>query len=178
MNRFLTGPASPIAGMAATGVVTLVLTQQVVLPPSPAESKKQSSSSTESDKPGGDNSPPVMDGLSASVDPNTYKIGAEDVIKVLVWKEPDLSFTASVRPDGRVTAPLVGDIVAAGQTPAALAAELKQKNGEFVINPLVNVEALVRIPRRAKFGRCRRLDRTRCRSRCQRGSPDLRHRRP
>lgn len=142
MNQFRTGPASLIAGMAVSGVVSLVLAQQVVLPPNPSESKKESSSTKESDKPGGDNRPPVIEGLSASVDPNTYKIGAEDVIKVLVWKEPDLSFTASVRPDGRVTAPLVGDIVAAGQTPAALAAELKQKNSEFVINPLVNVEVM------------------------------------
>ena len=85
---------------------------------------------------------PAVEGLAAAVDPNSYKIGAEDVIKVVVWKEPDLSFTAGVRPDGRVTAPLIGDLIAAGETPTSLAAILKEKLGELVNNPLVNVEII------------------------------------
>ena len=83
---------------------------------------------------------PIVEGLAAAVDPNSYKIGAEDVIKVVVWKEPDLSFMAGVRPDGRVTAPLIGDLTAAGETPTSLAAILKERLGELVNNPLVNVE--------------------------------------
>lgn len=83
---------------------------------------------------------PVVEGLAAAVDPNSYKIGAEDVIKVVVWKEPDLSFTAGVRPDGRVTAPLIGDLSAVGETPTSLAAVIKEKLSELVNNPLVNVE--------------------------------------
>ncbi len=85
---------------------------------------------------------PVVDGLPASVDPTSYKIGSEDVIKIVVWKEPDLSFTAAVRPDGKVTAPLLGDLVANGQTPASFAAQLKEKLSELVNNPLVNVEVV------------------------------------
>lgn len=85
---------------------------------------------------------PIVEGLAAAVDPNSYKIGAEDVIKVVVWKEPDLSFTAGVRPDGRVTAPLIGDLNAVGETPASLAALVKEKLGELVNNPLVNVEII------------------------------------
>ncbi len=83
-----------------------------------------------------------VEGLPASVDPATYKIGSEDVIKVVVWKEPELSFVASVRPDGKVTAPLIGDLSADGQTPASFGAALKEKLSELVNNPLVNVEIL------------------------------------
>ena len=85
---------------------------------------------------------PIIEGLPASVDPNSYKIGSEDVIKVVVWKEPDLSFIAAVRPDGKVTAPLLGDLVANGQTPSSLAASLKEKLSDLVNNPLVNVEVV------------------------------------
>ncbi len=85
---------------------------------------------------------PIVEGLAAAVDPNSYKIGAEDVIKVVVWKEPDLSFTAGVRPDGRVTAPLIGDLNAVGETPTSLAAIVKEKLSELVNNPLVNVEII------------------------------------
>ena len=85
---------------------------------------------------------PVVEGLPASVDPDTYRIGSEDVIRVVVWKEPDLSFTAAVRPDGKVTAPLLGDLMANGQTPSSLATSLKEKLGELVNNPLVNVEII------------------------------------
>lgn len=116
------------------------MAQQLALPP-PAPSRQPQ----KTDKPG---EPPVADlpkpaaDLPASVDPNNYKIGAEDVIKVLVWKEPDLSFTAAVRPDGKVTAPLIGDLMANGQTPLALAATIKERFGELVNNPVVNVEVV------------------------------------
>jgi polysaccharide biosynthesis/export protein len=85
---------------------------------------------------------PQVEGLPASVDPNSYKIGSEDVIKVMVWKEQDLSFVASVRPDGKVTAPLLGELMANGQTPTSFAAVLKEKLSELVNNPLVSVEVL------------------------------------
>ncbi len=85
---------------------------------------------------------PAVEGLPASVDQTSYKIGSEDVIKIVVWKEPDLSFTAAVRPDGKVTAPLLEDLMANGETPASFAAQLKEKLGELVNNPLVTVEIL------------------------------------
>jgi polysaccharide export outer membrane protein len=107
----------------------------------PAQEKRKDADTSSEKQPVADNRPPV-DGLPASVDPNTYKIGSEDVIRIHVWKEPDLSFVAGVRPDGKVTAPLLGDITANGYTPTAFGALLKEKLGELVNNPLVNVEVL------------------------------------
>jgi polysaccharide export outer membrane protein len=54
---------------------------------------------------------------AAPVDPKTYIVGAEDVLMVRVWREPDMSGPVVVRPDGRVTLPLVGDVQASGLTP-------------------------------------------------------------
>jgi polysaccharide export outer membrane protein len=57
---------------------------------------------------------------AAAVDPNSYKIGAEDVLEVRVWREVELSGQVRVRPDGKITLPLVGDVQAAGLTPSEL----------------------------------------------------------
>ncbi|MEJ2754593.1 MAG: polysaccharide biosynthesis/export family protein, partial [Gammaproteobacteria bacterium] len=48
---------------------------------------------------------------------NTYVIGVDDKVSVSVWRNADLSLTVPVRPDGRISTPLVGDVVAAGKTP-------------------------------------------------------------
>lgn len=77
--------------------------------------------------------------LPASVDPRTYRIGPEDILKVLVWKEPELSGFVGVRPDGMITANLIGDVKVADLTPEEVNAMLREKFGEFVINPIVQV---------------------------------------
>src|SRR5512134_2818051 len=59
--------------------------------------------------------------------PSEYRIGVEDVLEIAVWKEPQLSTTAPVRPDGKVTVPVAGEIDAAGKTPKELEALLAQK---------------------------------------------------
>src|SRR5437867_1157292 len=56
----------------------------------------------------------------ASVDPKSFVIGAEDVLMVSVWRDPEVSRQVMVRPDGKITLQLVGDIQAAGLTPEAL----------------------------------------------------------
>jgi polysaccharide export outer membrane protein len=71
--------------------------------------------------------------------PNAYAIGIGDVIDISVWKNPELSVTVPVRPDGRVSVPLLGDIQAAGMTPRALTEDLSQKFKEFVTSPSVSV---------------------------------------
>ena len=48
-------------------------------------------------------------GVSAAVDPHKYEIGAEDVLFIKVWREPDFTFAVSVRPDGKITVPLIGE---------------------------------------------------------------------
>lgn len=60
-----------------------------------------------------------------------YVIGIEDVIEISVWKNPDLSKTVMVRPDGMISLPLVGDLKAAGQTPAQLRDALNEVLKEY-----------------------------------------------
>jgi polysaccharide export outer membrane protein len=71
--------------------------------------------------------------------PPEYVIGPEDVIGVHFWKDTEMTGDHPVRPDGRITLPLLGDIVAAGQTPDALAAEIQKLALKFQKDPTVNV---------------------------------------
>jgi polysaccharide biosynthesis/export protein len=71
--------------------------------------------------------------------PDAYLIGIGDVLEVSVWKNPDLSVTVPVRPDGRISVPLLGDVQAAGLTPLALKATLTDGYKEYVTAPGVSV---------------------------------------
>lgn len=76
---------------------------------------------------------------SATADPN-YVIGPQDLIDVSVWKEPDLSRAAvPVRPDGKISLPLVNDVQAAGLTPAQLGAQITSSLTKYMTNPQVTV---------------------------------------
>jgi polysaccharide biosynthesis/export protein len=68
-----------------------------------------------------------------------YVIGTGDVIRIVVVRNPDLTVEVPVRPDGRVSTPLVNDIVAVGKTPTALSKDLEKALGEFVRSPTVSV---------------------------------------
>ena len=68
-----------------------------------------------------------------------YVIGLGDVLRINVWKEPDLSLDATVRLDGMITVPLLGDLPAAGEAPGQLAAALVAKLDRFVETPRVTV---------------------------------------
>lgn len=70
---------------------------------------------------------------------NQYVIGGGDSMQVVVWGEADLSVTALVRPDGRISLPGVGEIVAEGLTPAALQDLITQRLSNLVLDPLVTV---------------------------------------
>jgi len=71
--------------------------------------------------------------------PGEFVIGVEDVLKVLVWKEPDLTVSVRVRPDGKITVPLLGDVQADGRTPRELTAELSESLSRFIKEPVVTV---------------------------------------
>jgi polysaccharide biosynthesis/export protein len=75
----------------------------------------------------------------AVVVPAGYVIGPEDVLTVVVWREKDLSLDVTVRPDGRVTLPLINDVVAQGLTPEQLRDEIKTQVSKFVEDPSVTV---------------------------------------
>ncbi|MBL8230709.1 MAG: polysaccharide biosynthesis/export family protein [Bryobacterales bacterium] len=78
-------------------------------------------------------------GPGAPVDPKTYKIGAEDIIGIKVWREPDLSGPVMVRPDGKISLPLVGEIQAGGETPESLAKLITEGLGKTMTKPEVFV---------------------------------------
>jgi polysaccharide export outer membrane protein len=69
----------------------------------------------------------------------SYRIGPGDRLRVFVWANPGLSDEVPVRPDGRISTPLLEDVVAANKTPAELAREIEQKLGTYVEDPLVTV---------------------------------------
>ncbi len=70
---------------------------------------------------------------------DAYRIGVDDVIRVAVWQNPDLNVTVPVRPDGRISVPLVGDVEAGGRTPEEVSAEIKTALEQYVRNPQVTV---------------------------------------
>ncbi|CUS34259.1 polysaccharide biosynthesis/export family protein [Candidatus Nitrospira nitrificans] len=80
----------------------------------------------------------MMDKLSNAVS-SEYVIGAEDVLDITVWRNPDLSRQVQVRPDGRFSMPIIRDVMAVGKTPNKLAEEMTNKLKEYVQNPVVAV---------------------------------------
>lgn len=68
-----------------------------------------------------------------------YVIGADDTLHISVWKEPDLSETLPVRPDGKISMPLLNDIPAAGLTPLQLRDSITEKLKKYVADPRVTV---------------------------------------
>lgn len=88
--------------------------------------------------------------VNVAVDP-TYVIGPEDSINVNVWKEPNFTSSLPVRPDGMITLPLLGDIPAAGRTPAQLAADLTELLKKYITDPNVTVSVLAINSKRVYF---------------------------
>lgn len=76
------------------------------------------------------------------VDASRYIIGPQDSLQVTVWKEPTLSGTVPVRPDGMISLVLVGDLPAAGLTPMALSADISQRLKKYIQDPVVTVVVL------------------------------------
>ena len=68
-----------------------------------------------------------------------YVIGPLDQLQVFVWRNPELSAKVQVRPDGRITTPLISDMPAVGKTPTMLADDMKLALGEFIKDPIVSV---------------------------------------
>lgn len=68
-----------------------------------------------------------------------YLIGAGDSLQVFVWRNPELSTTVPVRPDGRLSMPLVEDMIAAGKTPSQLARDIEVVISRFIREPTVNI---------------------------------------
>jgi polysaccharide export outer membrane protein len=91
-------------------------------------------------QPAAENTEPAKPAAPApAVDPKAYVIGAEDVISIRVWREPENSGTFNVRPDGKVSIPLLGEIQAAGMTPEQLSAAISTGLQKVMVHPEVTV---------------------------------------
>jgi polysaccharide export outer membrane protein len=86
--------------------------------------------------------PPVAPAPDAGV-PADYRIGPGDTLKVYVFQNEELSATVPVRPDGKISTPLVEDMVAVGKSPSQLARDIEKSLAEYVKSPKVNVVVLV-----------------------------------
>jgi len=91
-----------------------------------AQSDKQSG-----DKPG--------EGSRTAHSDSSYLIGADDVLAINVWKEPDVSRSVPVRSDGKISLPLVGELTAGGQTPLQLEQEITKRLQNYISEPEVTV---------------------------------------
>jgi len=81
--------------------------------------------------------PPAPTSL-AGVDYN-YHIGASDTVNVIVWRNPELSMSVPVRPDGKITTPLIDDLPAWGKTPTELARDIEKALVKYIRDPVVTV---------------------------------------
>ena len=81
---------------------------------------------------------------AAPVDPKSFEIGPEDILLIRVWREPELSSAVEVRPDGKISLPLIGEIQAAGQTAETLKAKVVELLSEFINKPevMVSIQAV------------------------------------
>ena len=117
------------AAVALAGAATMPAAQQGNKKGTPVETARNNT------VPAADsNAAPV----AATADP-TYRIGAEDMLDISVWKEPDVSRAVPVRPDGRISLPLINDVQAAGLTPQQLAASVTEKLRKYLNDPQVTV---------------------------------------
>ena len=80
--------------------------------------------------------PDVKPAAGAAAD---YKIGPQDVLRIDVWKEPDISRSVPVRPDGKISLPLLNDVQAAGLTSMQLAGVIRDGLGKYITSPQVTV---------------------------------------
>jgi polysaccharide export outer membrane protein len=81
--------------------------------------------------------PPAAPASDAAVP--FYRIGPGDSLRIFVWRNQELSVTVPVRPDGRISVPLIEDLVAANKTPTDLSREIEQRLSEYIQDPLVTV---------------------------------------
>lgn len=76
---------------------------------------------------------------TAAAEGNEYVVGPGDTLQVFVWRNPELSTSVPVRPDGKISTPLVEDMVAVGKTPTQLARDIEAVLAEYIRSPQVNI---------------------------------------
>jgi polysaccharide export outer membrane protein len=108
-------------------------------PGAPRTNNSQSSTGAKSDAPKSANSTPASTPAAAATGEEEYKIGPQDVLQIDVWKEAELTRRVPVRPDGKISLPLLNDVQAAGLTPTQLSSVLTEGLKKFINSPQVTV---------------------------------------
>jgi len=136
---------SPVARKAVCVLLTLVSglwLAWLAAAPALAQNREPAPSPPAGSAAPGRNDAPSAPGkpdAGVAVDPKTYVIGAQDVLSIKVWREQDFSGLYTVRPDGKITIPLIGDVQASGLTPERLGEQLKQGLTNYINSPDVSV---------------------------------------
>ncbi|HJW23698.1 MAG TPA: XrtA/PEP-CTERM system exopolysaccharide export protein [Rhodocyclaceae bacterium] len=112
MAKNANGVAAALTRWAAAGALSAILAGCASYPPAPP--------------------------AAASSDYN-YIIGPGDVVNIVVWRNPELSMTVPIRPDGKLASPLVENLTAIGKDPSALAREIETALGKYIRDPVVTV---------------------------------------
>ena len=86
-----------------------------------------------------DTQPASVSSQVAGIDPSTYRVGAEDVLEISVWREDALKKEALVRPDGGISYPLIGEVQVAGKTVLEIREEIAKRLEKFIPDPAVSV---------------------------------------
>ena len=129
--------AMTIARLCAIGLaaVALAFATGVAAGQTTASAAQSAKPQSSTSKPAGNGSPAAP---AVSPTPN-YVIGPDDVLTIIVWREKDMSGDVSVRPDGKITLPLINEVQAAGLTPEQLRVQLTETIGKLFEEPNVTV---------------------------------------
>src|SRR5271155_5803002 len=127
----------PVTARRIASVLMLLMMMSIgALAQSDSASQPPASAPPAADKQAGDK--PAQGAYAAHSD-NSYVIGANDVLAINVWKEPDISRSVPVRSDGKISLPLVGELQAGGQTPRQLEQEITKRLQSYISEPEVTV---------------------------------------
>jgi polysaccharide export outer membrane protein len=124
--------------MAIKNAIVVVVMACLTAGGTRASSERRSAQDKQEEAKGAKSQTTATPAQSAGDDP-AYKIGPQDVLKIDVWKEEQLTRTVPVRPDGKITLPLLNDVQAAGLTPMELAGAISDQLKKFINGPQVTV---------------------------------------
>jgi polysaccharide export outer membrane protein len=131
INRFL---------VAMVGIALVVFVQRgIAQAPPPSDGSAKAAEESKAKTQSTSVAKPVVAENSPAIDPDSYHIGLADQLMISVWKEPELSMTVVVRPDGMITLPLINDIHVVGLKPVELQQILIDKLKPFLTEPQVTV---------------------------------------
>jgi polysaccharide export outer membrane protein len=120
---------------SAIGAVVALATAAPGFAQAPAAGKSTAAAPSGANAPAASTTPPAPVAI-----PTEYIIGADDVMSVVFWRDKELSADVTVRPDGKISLPLLNDIQAAGLTPAQLKDRIVDEAKKYVEDPTVTVE--------------------------------------